>query len=158
VSKQSDLYDRDFVLWTEEQAALLRNAKDSNLPLDWHNPAEEIESLGRSQRTDLKSQIRRILRHLLKLIASPAAEPRGGWHATIRDARVETEDVLEDSPSLRREIADIVAKQARSAAKLAAADLERHGERADKLWAILERGGFTAEEVLGDWFPEPGVG
>jgi len=41
-----------------------------------------------------------------------------------------------------------------SAAKLAAADLERHGERADTLSAILQRGGFTAEQVLGDWFPE----
>jgi hypothetical protein len=146
------------VLWTEEQAAL-RNAKDSNLPLDWDNLAEEIESLGRSQRTELKSQIRRILRNLFKLVASPTAEPRGGWHATIGDARVEIEDVLEDSPSLRREIADIVAKQARSAAKLAATNLERHGEPVDEIWAILKRGGFTAEEVLGDWFPEPcGVG
>jgi hypothetical protein len=154
MSKAGDLYDSDFVLWTEEQAALLRNAKDSNLPLDWDNLAEEIESLGRSQRTELKSQIRRILRHLFKLVASPAAEP-GGWHATIRDARVEIEDVLEDSPSLAREVADIVGKQARSAAKLAAADLQRHGERADKVWAILDRGGFTADEVLGDWFPEP---
>jgi Domain of unknown function DUF29 len=155
MSKLENLYDRDFVRWTEEQAALLRNAKDSNLPLDWENLAEEIESLGRSQRTELKSQVRRILRHLFKLVASPSAEPRGGWHATIRDARVEIEDVLEDSPSLRREIADIVAKQTRSAAKLAAPDLERHGERADKVWTMLERGGFTAEEVLGDWFPEP---
>jgi hypothetical protein len=155
VKKPRDLYDRDFVLWTEEQSALLRNAKDWNLPLDWDNLAEEIESLGRSQRAELKSQIRRILRHLFKLVASPAAEPRGGWHATIRDARLEIEDVLEDSPSLRREIADIVAKQARSAAKLAAADLARHGERADNLRAILDQDGFTAEEVLGDWFPEP---
>ena len=159
MSEASDLYDRDFVLWTEEQAALLRSAEGSDLLLDWDNLADEIESLGRSQRTVLKSQIRRVLRHLFKLVASPAAEPRGGWHATIRDARVEIEDVLEDSPSLRHEIADIVAKQGHSAAKLAAADLERHGERADKLSAILQRGGFTAEEVLGDWFPEPcGVG
>jgi hypothetical protein len=155
MSKVDDLYARDFVQWAEEQAALLRHAKGSNLPLDWDNLAEEIESLGRSQRTELKSQTRRILRHLFKLVASPAAEPRGGWRATIRDARVEIEDVLEDSPSLRPEIADIVAKQARSAAKLAAADLERHGARADKVWATLERGGFTADEVLRDWFPEP---
>jgi hypothetical protein len=154
VSKPSDLYDRDFVRWTEEQSALLRSAAGSNLPLDWHNLAEEIDGLGRSQRTELKSQIRRILRHLFKLVASPEAEPRGGWHATIRDTRIEIEDLLEDSPSLRREIADIVAKQARSAAKLAAADLERHGEPADKLWAILEQSGFSDEEVLGDWFPK----
>jgi Domain of unknown function DUF29 len=153
MSKVGDLYDRDFVLWAEEQAAALRLAKDSKLPLDWENLAEEIESLGRSQRTGLKSQIRRVLRHLFKLAASPAADPRGGWHSTIREARVEIDDVLEDSPSLRHEIADIVAKQSRSAAKLAAADLDRHRERADKVWTQLEQGGFTADQVLGDWFP-----
>ena len=42
------LYDQDFVLWTVQQAAALRRAKTSNLPLDWENLAEEIESLGRS--------------------------------------------------------------------------------------------------------------
>jgi len=46
----SDLYDYDFFLWTQEQAAALRRAKDSNLPLDWENLAEEIESLGKSER------------------------------------------------------------------------------------------------------------
>jgi hypothetical protein len=151
----SDLYDQDFLLWTEEQSALLRRARGSNLALDWENLAEEIESLGKSQRTEVKSQTRRVLRHLFKLVASPAAEPRGGWHATIRDARVEIEDVLEESPSLRRQVAEIVAKQCGAAAKLAAADLARYGEAAEKVWAKLEQGGFTAEEVLGDWFPDP---
>jgi Domain of unknown function DUF29 len=154
MSKNSNLYDRDFVLWSEEQAAALRRAKDSNLPLDWENLAEEIESLGRSQRTELKSQLRRVLRHLFKLDASPATEPHGGWRSTIRDARVEIEDVLEDSPSLRREIADIIAKQSGTAAKLAAADLARHGEPVEKASARLEQGGFTAEQVLADWFPD----
>ena len=69
MSKPSDLYDRDFVLWTEEQAAALRRAKDSNLPLDWENRAKEIESLGRPDRRELASQIRRILHHLFKIDA-----------------------------------------------------------------------------------------
>jgi uncharacterized protein DUF29 len=111
MAKTGALYDRDFVLWTEEQAAALRRAKGSNLPLDWENLAEEIESLGKSDRRELRSQITRILRHLLKLAVSPKSEPRGGWRSTIRDARVEIEGVLEDSPSLRREIADIIARQ-----------------------------------------------
>jgi hypothetical protein len=153
MKKASDLYDRDFVLWTEEQAAALRSAKDSNLPLDWENLAEEIESLGKSDRRELRSQITRILRHLLKLAASPTAEPRGSWRSTIRDARVEIEAVLEDSPSLRREIADLIVKQSGTAAKLAAADLARHGEPADKIDGRREPGGFTTEQVLGDWFP-----
>jgi hypothetical protein len=65
----NSLYDEDFVRWTEEQAAALRQAKGSNLPLDWENLPEEIESLGRSDRRELRSQITRILRHLLKLKA-----------------------------------------------------------------------------------------
>ena len=98
------LYDRDFVLWTEEQAAALRRTKESNLPLDWENLAEEIESLGKSDRRALSSQIRRILHHLFKMEASPASEPRAGWRSTIRTARAEIEDILRDSPSLRRQI------------------------------------------------------
>jgi Domain of unknown function DUF29 len=47
MSKVGDLYDRDFLLWTEEEAALLRSAKDSSLPLDWENLAEAIESVGK---------------------------------------------------------------------------------------------------------------
>ena len=97
------LYDEDFVRWTEQQAAALRRAKSSDLPLDWENLAEEIESLGKSDRRELRSQITRILRHLLKLEVSPAAEPRAGWRAMIREARSEIEGVLEDSPSLWRE-------------------------------------------------------
>jgi hypothetical protein len=155
MGKPSDLYDRDFVLWTEEQAALLRRAKGSNLPLDWENLAEEIESLGKSDRREIRSQITRILRHLLKLAVSPATEPRVRWQSTIRDARVEIEGVLEDSPSLRHEIAQMVAKRSTTAGKLAATDLARHGEPADKVWARLEQEGFTAEQVIGDWFPDP---
>lgn len=154
MTKISELYDRDFFLWTQEQAAALRAVGESNLPLDWENLAEEIESLGTSQRAELNSQVRRILRHLFKLEASPAADPRAGWRTTVRDARIEIEDLLEGSPSLRREIDAIVKRQSTSAAKLAAHDLEDHGETAEAVWARLEKGGFTAEQVLGDWFPE----
>src|SRR6516165_5640679 len=153
MAKLSALYDEDFVRWTEEQAAALRRAKDSTLPLDWENLAEEIESLGKSDRRELRSQITRILRHLLKLEASPAAEPRAGWRATIREARSEIEGVLEDSPSLRRETQAMITKQIRAAAELAADDLGQHGEPAGAVWTLLQNGAFTAEEVLGDWFP-----
>jgi Domain of unknown function DUF29 len=152
--KVSELYDQDFFLWTQEQAAALRRSKGSNLPLDWENLAEEIESLGKSDRRELRSQIRRILRHLFKLSASAADQPRAGWRSTINDGRSEIEDVLRDSPSLRREVEGLVAEEAGSAAKFAAADLEQYGEPADAVWARLEQGGFSAEQVLGDWFPE----
>ena len=101
--KTDELYDRDFFLWTQERAAALRAVKNSNLPLDWANLADEIESLGKSDRRQLRSQIRRILRQLLKHEVSPALDPRVEWCSTIRDSRSEIEDVLHDSPSLRCE-------------------------------------------------------
>jgi Domain of unknown function DUF29 len=153
-TKPEELYDRDFVLWTEQQAAALRRAKGTNLPLDWENLAEEIESLGKSDRRELASQIARILRHLVKLAASPAREPRDGWRETVTDARAAIELVLDDSPSLRNEVEQLIQKQSRAAAKRAADDLSRHGERADAIWVRLEEGGFTAKQVLGDWFPD----
>jgi Domain of unknown function DUF29 len=157
MAKPKALYDEDFFRWTEEQAAALRQAKGSNLPLDWENLAEEIESLGRSDRRELRSQITRILRHLLKLEASPVAAPRAGWHATIDEAHNEIEGVLEDSPSLRREIPALIKKQTWTAARLATDDLRNHGEPIEAIRARLEGEEYTEQQVLGDWFPdEPG--
>ena len=153
-AKLSTPYDEDFVRWTEEQAAALRRVTGSNLPLDWENLAEEIESLGKSDRRELRSQITRILRHLLKLEASSAAEPRAGWRVTIREARAEIESVLEDSPSLRREAQAMITKQIRAAAELAADDLGHPGEPIDAIQARLDKEHYTPEQVLGDWFPD----
>ncbi|MGH7040341.1 MAG: DUF29 domain-containing protein [Stellaceae bacterium] len=156
MDKSGNLYDEDFVRWTADQAAALRHAKTAgvNLPLDWDNLAEEIESLGRSDRRDLRSQIRRILRHLCKLAASPAEGPRRGWRLTIGEARGEIADVLRDSPSLRREVDQMIAEEMSRAAELAAADFDEHGELAEKIRDQIERIGFTADEVIGDWFPD----
>ena len=150
----SDLYDRDFLLWTEEQATALRRSKGANLPLDWENLAEEIESLGKSQRRELGAQIRRALRHLYKLEASPVSDPRAGWRGSIQEARADIEDVLTESPSLRREVDALIAKQTRIAAELAAADLAQHSQSPEAVWARVAAGGFTADQVLGDWFPD----
>jgi hypothetical protein len=154
MAEAETLYDQDFLRWTEQQAAALRRAKESNLPLDWENLAEEIESLGRSERKGLRSQIRRVLRHLLKLEASAAAEPRAGWCETIEEAREEIADTLRVSPSLRREVGALISEEMATAAKYAARDLARHGEPADGIRARVDQGGFTADEVLGDWFPD----
>jgi hypothetical protein len=149
------LYDRDFLLWIKEQAAALRRAKGSNLPLDWENLAEEIDSLGISLRRELRSQLRRILRHLFKLAASPATVPRVGWQATVRAARDDVRQLVDESPCLRRDIDALLIKLLPIAAELAVGDLVRHGEPADPVWSRLAQGGFSAEQVLGDWLPDP---
>src|SRR5258708_19289677 len=110
MAKAGELYEQDFFLWTKEQAAALRLAKNSNLPLDWENLAEEIESLGKSDRRELRSQIRRILRHLLKLEASPSVEPRAGWRSTVLDARSQVTDLLRATPTLRPDVTYLLAE------------------------------------------------
>ena len=57
-------YDSDFYLWSAGQAALIREGKFDQLDIE--NVAEEIESLGRSDKRALGSQLRRLLMHLLK--------------------------------------------------------------------------------------------
>jgi Domain of unknown function DUF29 len=85
MSGEVGLYEEDFVRWAEAQAAGLRRAAEtnSNLPLDWMNLAEEVESLGRSQRRELRGRLANIIEHLLKLEYSPRTEPRIGWLETI---------------------------------------------------------------------------
>lgn len=145
-AKTGALYDEDFVRWTEVQAEGLRRAASqrSDLPLDWDNLAEEVASLGRSQRRELRSRIAVIIEHLLKLAHSPSAEPRSGWIETVGRERREVERLLEDSPSLRGEIDRLVALEGpRTAAFVAEATRSFAGEQA----------AFTEEQVLGDWFP-----
>jgi hypothetical protein len=65
----NDLYDTDFALWSEQQAARLRcmgNGKRVNDQVDWGNLAEEIESLSRNDRREIRSRLRVICEHLLK--------------------------------------------------------------------------------------------
>src|SRR5207248_6685501 len=99
MSDTKTLYDEDFVLWSKQQAEALRAAGrgSTNQPIDWENVAEEIEGLAASERRELRSQIRRIILHLLKLEFSPAAEPRRGWFESAGDARSQIEDLLETS-------------------------------------------------------------
>jgi hypothetical protein len=145
-------YDTDLALWADNQARALRDAghAGTNLPIDWENIAEEIEALGKSQARELASRLRTILVHLIKLQASPATEPRGGWRETIVEQRSEIERVIEDSPSLRQAIGRIVVKEIGTARHQASAALTDHGEMPN---IDLDHLSYSEAEVLGDWFP-----
>jgi hypothetical protein len=104
------LYDRDFQVWTVEQAALLRREAERrlNTDLDLLHLAEEIEALGKRDRRALESHLARIVEHLLKLRFSPAADPRDGWIDTVDRHRSKVARILRDSPSLERELPDLL--------------------------------------------------
>jgi len=152
----ASLYDTDFFAWTEEQAAALRDAArlGANIPLDWENLAEEIESLGLSVRRELRSRIGVIMEHLLKLEHSGARDPRAGWMDTVERERLEVERLLDENPSLRPRLGDVIAKEASHACRLAARSLARHGEASAAAVAQLGAAPYTEEQVLGDWWPD----
>ena len=161
MAERACLYDEDFVRWTEAQATRLRRAADagSNLSLDWLNLAEEIESLGRSQRRELKSRLAILVEHLLKLQFSPAAEPHAGWIETVGRERWEVELLLEDSPSLRGEVESALAALAPRIARFVADSLARRDQLGPEGVPQIERACYTVDQLLGDWLPEaPGRG
>jgi uncharacterized protein DUF29 len=90
-------YDEDFYAWTVEQSRLLRAGELS--AIDVANIAEEIESMGRSDRRELKSRLVVLVMHLLKWGHQPGARSRS-WSATIDEQRLQIEGFLTESPSL----------------------------------------------------------
>ena len=157
VEAASSLYERDFLGWTEQQARTLRELglAGTNLPIDWENVAEELESSGSSQRRELRSRLLTVIVHLLKLRASAVTRPRAGWQDTIDRERFElTDGLLRQSPGLRREIASTVADLIPKAKSRVERELRRRGELTGKAQAALAQATFTEEQVLGDWFPD----
>lgn len=106
--------------------------------------AEEVESLGRSDLRRARSQLRRIIEHLLKLQHSPAIEPRDDWLESILDARQDIDDYL--TPSKRPEIegampADYAKARAKTVQALALrvlADRREHGEPVPEIEGLIE--------------------
>ena len=94
-------YEDDFYAWTQHQAEVLRSMPVSDNRFDREHIAEEIEDLGKSERDAVRSQIRRIIEHFLKLAHSRAEQPRFDWMETIDDAREMLSDKL--MATLRRD-------------------------------------------------------
>jgi hypothetical protein len=115
----SELYDRDFHAWTTEQVALLQAGKLSEA--DIAHIAEEIESMGRSEKRELVSRLTVLLQHLLKWRFQP--ERRGpSWRVSIENTRDELVEHLADNPSLRATLPDAIATAYRRARRSAAAE------------------------------------
>jgi Domain of unknown function DUF29 len=78
-------YDTDILLWSEQQAELLR-ARNGNA-IDWDNLAEEIEAVGRSELHAVISHLIQALLHDLKAEAWPLSRDADHWRAEARGHR-----------------------------------------------------------------------
>ncbi len=99
VTYKTALYDADFLMWTEETVARLKTRDFEGL--DLVNLIEEIESLGRSEKREIKSRLTILLEHLLKRIYVNIPDCYGGWENTIASQRTNIELIIIDSPSLK---------------------------------------------------------
>ena len=144
----NDLYEADFLQWTERQSTLLRRRAAGELvndgDLDWQNLAEEIEAVGASTRRELRNRLARLQQHLLKWLFQPALRSPS-WQASIMEQREELADLLAENPSLRARLPEVLP------------DAYARGRR----WALTETGlldlpeasPFTVDQMLGGELP-----
>jgi hypothetical protein len=144
-------YEDDFYAWTQYQAEVLRSLHVSDNRFDRRHVVEEIEDLGKSERDAVRSQIRRIIEHLLKLAHSPADPPRFDWMETIDEARQTLSDKI--SPTLRRDAEAVLDTLFAEAKRRAARGLRRYGET-NAADALPQACPYSLDEICReDWYP-----
>ena len=119
MAAKSALYDQDFYAWSNQQAALLRAGEVQQADIE--HIAEEIESMGRTEKRELISRLTVLLLHLLKWRFQPAKRV-ASWEASIRVQRNRLADHLDDNPSLRPIVPNALSAAYRDAVLEAAAE------------------------------------
>jgi hypothetical protein len=99
------LYDQDFYAWTQHQVDLLRAGQWEQV--DTENLIEEIESLGKQQRQELRNRLEVLLEHLLKWQYQPEGRSKS-WFYTIREQRQKIQRHLKENPSLKPYLAEAI--------------------------------------------------
>jgi Domain of unknown function DUF29 len=147
-TRTGELYETDFYAWASEQASLLRAGRFHELDMD--HLVEEVDDLGGTLYRSVRSRVRTIMEHLLKLEHAAAQEPRAGWHDTILTQR---RDLIDDlTPTLGRRLAAEIEQHYARARDTVARSLRRHGEDA-AAGALPDRCPYTFEQISGDWLP-----
>ena len=102
----SNLYQTDFYAWTLEQLKLLKEGDFKHL--DIINLLEEIESLGKQQRQELRNRVGVLIGHLLKWDYQPDKRSKS-WRVTIREQQREILQLLKENPRLKPYLAEAIA-------------------------------------------------
>ena len=100
-SGAASLYETDFYSWARVQAAALRRRDAA--AIDWDNVTEEIESLGRRERSAWTNTAARAIEHMLKIAhwERASAPDLRHWMGEIATWRDQMADTIQDSPGLQ---------------------------------------------------------
>ena len=115
----AETYDLDFYAWALRNAELIREGRLSEI--DAEHVAEELESMGKSQRRALSSRLIVLLVHLLKWQYQPDKRSRS-WKNTIKVQRLDLRELLDENPSLQPSLQEAMVRAYMKARLLAASD------------------------------------
>ena len=120
---QDDRYERDILAWSLHQADLLRRVASGKRvnDVDWSHVVEEIEDVGLSQLNAVRSCLRQMLVHLLKLHLSPDSAAANHWGQGVMTFQADAEQRF--SPPMRQLI-DVDAIYARAARQVRGAEMD----------------------------------
>ncbi len=100
-----NLYEDDFFAWTQEQISLIKQKLFNKL--DMVHLQEELQIMGASEKRELGNRLAILLMHLLKWKYQPSRQCKS-WARTIKEQRLEVQDVLDDNPSLNTRIEEFI--------------------------------------------------
>lgn len=133
------LYEQDFHDWALTQSLLLKKKDFSHL--DIVNLIEEIEDLGKSTHSKMRSQLKVIFCHMLKIRYQPEKHTRS-WDLSIRNGLNIYKRILRKNPSLKHYI-DEISKEAYEDAIFWASDETEIDEK-----VFPKECPWTIEEIL----------
>ncbi len=115
---EKSLYETDFYQWIQSTVDKLE--KQEYKDIDLENLIEEVACLGRNEKHRLKSLLTRLLEHLLKLAYWESEKQYNAkhWRKEIRNFRIQLNDTIKDSPSLKPLAREILAECYQDACKL----------------------------------------
>ena len=105
-----------------------------------------IEALSRSDRRALRSQLIRLMAHVIKWQSQPNRRSRS-WVVTIANARIEIEELVEMEPSLRLLVPDLIDELFDKATRLAEKEMGRPGVVDELSWEEIFEDDYDLLEV-----------
>ena len=100
-------HEEDFYGWAVSTAQLLREKKMNEV--DFDNIIEEIEALGVSEKHQIINRLSLVISHLLKWQYQPNIRGHS-WVYTIKEQRDQARFHLEDNPSLKSRLNEILSR------------------------------------------------
>jgi hypothetical protein len=148
------LYEQDFYLWIEQTIRQLRNREFESLDLE--NLIEELADLGKSEKNTLKSNLKILLAHLLKLKVQHDVPDtmKGSWYDSVIEHRQRVLDNLADTPSLKSFLLEAIEKAYPDARKIAIKEskLAKFGVRIPEEVEYPATCPFSIEQILDEDF------